>query len=201
MVLGAQDVSKVQTGELSPYMLVLVVIKWYSEICLNQTWNKVLQKLFQMWFGLYRFHYVLLLINYRIQLLCLSPLKLWLRIPFMTRCTHTTLCDKVCQWLVEGLTVVFSWYFNFLHHQNWLQQYSWNIVDNGVQHNNLNANPIQLFIVYIYYINHHLSCQKMLERVACMFVITVINFVIIPPANKVWGGYIGITLSVGPCTL
>jgi hypothetical protein len=27
MVLGAQDVSKVQTGELSPYMLVLVVIK------------------------------------------------------------------------------------------------------------------------------------------------------------------------------
>ena len=25
--------------------------------------------------------------------------------------------------------------------------------------------------------------------------------IIIPPANKVWGGYIGITLSVRPCTL
>ena len=27
---------------------------------------------------------------------CLSPLTLWVRIPFMTKCTHTTLCDKVC---------------------------------------------------------------------------------------------------------
>jgi hypothetical protein len=33
---------------------------------------------------------------------CLSPLKLWVRISLMARCTHTTLCDKVCQWLVTG---------------------------------------------------------------------------------------------------
>jgi hypothetical protein len=32
----------------------------------------------------------------------LSPHKLWVRTPFMARCTHTTLCDKVCQWLVTG---------------------------------------------------------------------------------------------------
>jgi len=33
---------------------------------------------------------------------CLSPLKLWLRIPFMWGVLDTTLCDKVCQWLVVG---------------------------------------------------------------------------------------------------
>ena len=31
---------------------------------------------------------------------CLSPLMLWVRIPIRARCT--TLCDKVCQWLVTG---------------------------------------------------------------------------------------------------
>ena len=29
---------------------------------------------------------------------CLSPLMLWLRLPLRARCT--TLCDKVCQWLM-----------------------------------------------------------------------------------------------------
>jgi hypothetical protein len=35
---------------------------------------------------------------------CLSPLKLWLRILVMVRCTWycTTLCYKVCQWLPTG---------------------------------------------------------------------------------------------------
>ena len=33
---------------------------------------------------------------------CLSPLKLWVRIPFMARWTRYTLCDKVCQWLAAG---------------------------------------------------------------------------------------------------
>ena len=32
---------------------------------------------------------------------CLSPLMLWVRILIRARCT--TLCDKVCQWLVTGL--------------------------------------------------------------------------------------------------
>ena len=32
---------------------------------------------------------------------CLSPLRLLVRISIRTRCT--TLCDKVCQWLVTGL--------------------------------------------------------------------------------------------------
>jgi hypothetical protein len=38
---------------------------------------------------------------------CLSPLKLWVRIPLKVRCT--TLCDKVCQWLAEGRCFVSQW--------------------------------------------------------------------------------------------
>jgi hypothetical protein len=33
---------------------------------------------------------------------CLSPLKLWIRIPFKQGVLDTTLCDKVCQWLAAG---------------------------------------------------------------------------------------------------
>ena len=33
---------------------------------------------------------------------CLTPLKLWVLIPLMVRCTRATLCDRVCQWLVVG---------------------------------------------------------------------------------------------------
>ena len=37
---------------------------------------------------------------------CLSTLKLWIRMPLISRCTRYniwTLCDKVCQWLAAGL--------------------------------------------------------------------------------------------------
>ena len=37
---------------------------------------------------------------------CLSPLKLWVRIPFRRGVLDTTLCDKVCQWLATG------WWFS-----------------------------------------------------------------------------------------
>ena len=37
---------------------------------------------------------------------CLSPLRLWIRITLMARCTHTTLCDKVYLWLA------ISWWFS-----------------------------------------------------------------------------------------
>ena len=33
---------------------------------------------------------------------CLSPLTLWVRIPFRRGVLDTTLCDKVCQWLAAG---------------------------------------------------------------------------------------------------
>ena len=36
--------------------------------------------------------------------ICLSPLKLWVRTPFLVRCTW--LCDKVCEWLAAG------WWFS-----------------------------------------------------------------------------------------
>ena len=34
--------------------------------------------------------------------LCLSPLTLWVRIPFRRGVLDTTLCDKVCQWLAAS---------------------------------------------------------------------------------------------------
>ena len=34
---------------------------------------------------------------------CLSPLQLWVRIPFMGRCIrYIIICDKVCQWLAPS---------------------------------------------------------------------------------------------------
>ena len=33
---------------------------------------------------------------------CLSPLKLWVRIPIRLGVLDTTLCDQVCQWLATG---------------------------------------------------------------------------------------------------
>ena len=33
---------------------------------------------------------------------CLSPLKLWVRIPLRQDVLNTTLCDEVCQWLATG---------------------------------------------------------------------------------------------------
>jgi len=32
----------------------------------------------------------------------LSPLTLWVRIPFRRGILDTTLCDKVCEWLATG---------------------------------------------------------------------------------------------------
>ena len=48
---------------------------------------------------------------------CLSPLKLWVRIPFMERCTRYNIIydDKVCHWLTTDRSVVFSGYSGFLH--------------------------------------------------------------------------------------
>ena len=37
---------------------------------------------------------------------CLSPLKLWVRIPLRRGVLNTTLCDKVCQWLATGITEI-----------------------------------------------------------------------------------------------
>ena len=41
-----------------------------------------------------------MLVGYPTTYQCLSPLMLWVRISIRARCT--TLCDKVCQWLVTG---------------------------------------------------------------------------------------------------
>ena len=66
---------------------------------------------------------------------CLSPLKLWVRIPFMSRCTWYNIiwyslsvtCDR---------SVVFSGYSGFLPQLNWPPLTNWNIVESGIKHHN-----------------------------------------------------------------
>jgi hypothetical protein len=59
-----------------------------------------------------------------------SPLKLWVQIPLMARCTQYNI-----MWLSLSVTcgrsVVFSRYSHFLHQSNWLPWYNWNIVESG----------------------------------------------------------------------
>jgi hypothetical protein len=62
---------------------------------------------------------------------CLSPLMLWDRIPLMVRPTRYNI-----MWL--SLSVVISRYSGFLHQQNLLPWYNWNIVESGVKHHNPN---------------------------------------------------------------
>ena len=67
---------------------------------------------------------------------CLSPLTLGVRIPLSRGVIDTTLCDKVCQWLVVG-----RWFYlgtPVSHQQNWPPRYNWNIVEKGVKHQNPN---------------------------------------------------------------
>jgi hypothetical protein len=57
-------------------------------------------------------------------------------IPLRLGVLNTTLCDKVCPWLVAGRSVVFSGYSNFLHQWNWPPRHNWNIVESGIKHHN-----------------------------------------------------------------
>jgi hypothetical protein len=67
---------------------------------------------------------------------CLSPLKVWVRIPLMQDVLDTTLCDKVCQWLATG------WWFSpdtLVSSTNKTdRQYNCNIVKSGVKHHKPN---------------------------------------------------------------
>ena len=71
---------------------------------------------------------------------CLSPIKLRVRI-LLRWGVLDILCDKVCQWLATGRSVVF---YGFLL-QHWQSQYKWNIVESGVKHHN--PNPISVLLI------------------------------------------------------
>jgi hypothetical protein len=65
---------------------------------------------------------------------CLSPLTLWVRIPFMARCTRNN-----CMWLVRV-----GGFLGVLHLPppiNWPPRYNWNIVESAVKYPNPNHNP------------------------------------------------------------
>ena len=69
---------------------------------------------------------------------CLLPLKLTVWISLLARCTRvdTTLCDKVCPWLVTGRW--FSLGIRFPPPIK-LPRYKWNIVESGIKHHNPNS--------------------------------------------------------------
>jgi hypothetical protein len=75
---------------------------------------------------------------------CLSPLKLWVWIPLMTKYTRYNIMWSSllvnCDW-----SVIFSGYFCFLHQYNWPQWYNWNIVGSGVKY----YNPLNLLNAFI----------------------------------------------------
>ena len=57
-------------------------------------------------------------------------LTLWLRIQLMTGVPDSTVCDKVCQWLVTG-----RWFsLGFIHTKIWPPRYNWNSVESDIKH-------------------------------------------------------------------
>jgi hypothetical protein len=62
---------------------------------------------------------------------------LWVRTPFMTRCTRYNI-----MWC--SLSVTYDRLGGFLlvlHQYNWLPRYIWNIIESGVKHHQLNLSP------------------------------------------------------------
>ena len=89
---------------LFSWSLFILMIIVYSHFTLISEYNKVFIYIAcnkgPSWWWLYGSWIYNYLCNQ-----CLSPLKLWVRTPFVARCTnvlYTTLCDKVCQWLATG---------------------------------------------------------------------------------------------------
>ena len=73
--------------------------------------------------------------------LSISPVKLWVRNPFMARFTRCNFLWK-CLSVTCSRSVVFSGYSGFLHQQNWPPQYNWIILESDV-----NVKPSPIYII------------------------------------------------------
>ena len=85
---------------------------------------------------------------------CLSSLKLWVRIQFMTRCTRYNI-----KWLARR-SVVFCGYSGILHQYNWSPRYSWNIVEHHAPEQNVRNYDKVVYCLWspmILYINNMCS--------------------------------------------
>ena len=69
---------------------------------------------------------------------CLSPLKLWVWIPLMQRCTRYNVMWYSLP-VTCGRSVVFSGYSCFLYQWNWPPRCGWNIVWSGIKPHNHNT--------------------------------------------------------------
>ena len=68
---------------------------------------------------------------------CIKPLKLWVWIPLMVRCTRYNIMWQSLS-VTCGRSVVVSGSSGFLHQYNWPPRYNWNIVENGIKYHKPN---------------------------------------------------------------
>jgi hypothetical protein len=70
-----------------------------------------------------------------VNLIKISPLKLWVLIPLMVRCTKYNIIWSSLS-MTCGRSVLFSGYYGFFYQLNWPPRYNWNIVESGIKHHN-----------------------------------------------------------------
>ena len=134
-------------------MFIYINILPYSHK--GRVWNFILEIVFLCVIALnqkvlwWSWSYGSWIYNYAIR--CQSPLSCELESWSWRGVFDTTLCDKVCQWLAAS-----QWFSlntpGFLHQQNWLPWYKWNIVESGVKHHNPNLEPEE-FSKYVCFIS------------------------------------------------
>ena len=70
---------------------------------------------------------------------CLSPQRLWVRVPLMGRCTRYNIMwynlSVTC-----SMSVLISGYSDLFHQEKGPPRYSWNIVESGIKHYNPKPN-------------------------------------------------------------
>ena len=114
------------------YGLVHPLDSWgpiHSQVCTCRIWSLIHSQVRPSWSWLYGSWIYNYLCNQ-----CLSPLKLWVWIPLMVKCTRYNIMWKSLSVTCDG-SVVFSGYCGFLHQWNWPPQYTSNV-------NHHSPNPI-----------------------------------------------------------
>jgi hypothetical protein len=109
----------------------LIHLKHPTRIAIRQVWTKMNIK--KKWFKIpYGYFFVFEILCNQ----CLSPVKLWVRTPFMAVYTRYNKSDKVCQWL-DFLPVLWFPLFQY----NWTPRYNWSIDENDVKHHTPKPKP------------------------------------------------------------
>ena len=121
--IGSQNNLK-SLGAIKPMHL------WEEELSINKLHKPYKGPSWSLLYGSWIYNY---LCNH-----CLSPLKLWVRYPLMTRCNRYYIMgwslSLTCSWSVVSPDALFP-------QQNWPPRYNWNYLQSGVKYHNSNPNP------------------------------------------------------------